>query len=369
MGDQEVTRADVAAVERAAALDAADPLAAFRGRFVADDPALGYLDGNARGRLPPATVERLREVVVREWGGDLVRSWARWMELPRRVGDRIAGAVVGARPGEAILSDSTTVNFYKLAVAALDARPGRRTIVTDRGNFPTDRYVIEGIAAAGCLAIRWIEADPTLGPSPADLAAALDETVALVTFTHVDYRSAAVADLATMTRMAHDAGALALWDLCHSAGAVPVDLEASGADLAVGCTYKYLNGGPGAPAFLYVRAALQATLRGPIWGWFGQRDQFAMGQGCEPQPAIAGWLAGTPGVLALAAVDEGTAIVAEAGLDRIRAKAIALGAYAAALHDAWLPAYGCRLGGRATRRHGAATSRSATPTRRACASA
>jgi kynureninase len=328
----------------AAALDAADPLAAFAARFVADDPDLIYLDGNSLGRLPRATVDRLREVVGQEWGGALVRGWGSWMDLPRRTGDRIGVDLLGARAGEVLVSDSTTVNFFKLATAALDARPGRRTIVTDRDNFPTDRYVLEGLAAARGLTIRWLEPDAIAGPTPAEVAAALDESVALVTFSHVSYRSAAIADLPAITKLAHDAGALALWDLSHSAGSVPVDLEAGGADLAVGCTYKYLHGGPGAPAYLYVREALQGALRSPIWGWLGRRDPFAMGQGYEPEAGVGGWIAGTPSVISLAAVEEGVALVAEAGVARLRAKGTALTSYAVALHDAWLAPLGCRLG-------------------------
>ncbi len=331
------------APEHADALDAADPLASFRARFAPGDPSLVYLDGNSLGRLPLATIDRLREVVTREWGEELIRGWSHWMDLPRRAGDAI-GALLGARPGEVLVSDSTTVNFYKLATAALDARPGRRTIVTDRDNFPTDRYVLEGLAAARGLSIVWLDGDPVEGPTPADVARVVGEDTALVTLTHVNYRSAAIADLPAITAVAHRAGALTLWDLSHSAGSVPVELEASGADLAVGCTYKYLNGGPGAPAYLYVREALQGALRSPIWGWLGRRDPFAMEQGYEPAAGIGGWLAGTPGVLAIAAVEEGVRLVAEAGIERIRAKGMALTAYAIALHDAWLAPLGCRLG-------------------------
>lgn len=338
------TAEPVASPEHATALDAADPLASFRARFVAADPSLVYLDGNSLGRLPLATVARLHDVVTREWGGELIRGWSHWMELPRRLGDRLAADVLGARPGEVIVSDSTTVNFYKLATAALDARPGRRTLVTARDDFPTDRYVLEGLAAARGLSVRWIEADPIAGPTPADLARVLDDDTALVALSHVNYRSAAIADLPALTALAHQAGALALWDLSHSAGSVPVSLDASGADLAVGCTYKYLNGGPGAPAYLYVRQALQGGLHSPIWGWLGRRDPFAMEQGYEAEEGIGGWLAGTPGVLALAAVEEGVALVAEAGLDRLRAKGSALTSYAIGLHDAWLAPLGCRLG-------------------------
>ena len=335
----------------AAALDAADPLARFRERFLFADPDLVYLDGNSLGRLPHATRDRLARLVEREWGGDLIRGWPRWMALPASVGDLIGTELLGALPGETLVADSTTVNFYRLAAGALDARPGRRTIVTDRDNFPTDRYVLEGLAAARGLTIHWLEGDPVDGPTVADVRAALAAVeaerpgdVALVTLTHVNYRSAAIADLAGITAAAHEAGALALWDLSHSAGAVEVGLEAAGVDLAVGCTYKYLNGGPGAPAFLYVRRALHELVRNPIQGWFGQANLFEMGQGYRPQPGIAGWQVGTPGVLALAAVEEGVRLVAEAGIGAVREKGIALTTYAVELHDAWLAPLGCSLG-------------------------
>ena len=328
-------------------LDAADPLAGFRDRFVFADPGLVYLDGNSLGRLPRATTERLARVVDEEWGGELIHGWDHWLAEPERVGDRLAAAALGAGPGEVIVSDSTTVNLYKLAVAALDARPGRRVIVTDRANFPTDRYVLEGLAGRRGLEIAWLDPDPVEGPLAADVETALAAhagNVALVTLSHVNYRSAAIADMASITSLAHGAGALALWDLSHSAGSIEVELEASGADLAVGCTYKFLNGGPGAPAWLYVRRALQGALRNPIQGWFGQRDQFAMGQGYDPEPGIRRWLTGTPGILALAAADEGVALVEEAGIDRIRAKGVALTEYAIALFDAWLAPIGFGLG-------------------------
>ncbi len=330
-----------------APLDAADPLAPFRARFVIADPELIYLDGNSLGRLPAATAERLARVVGDEWGRELIRGWDHWLDEPLRVGDRLAEAVLGAKVGEVIVSDSTSVNFYKLALAALQARPGRRVVVTDRPNFPTDRYVLEGLARARDLEIAWLDPDEIEGPQPADLEAALAAhpgDVALVTLSHVNYRSAAIADMGAITRLAHDAGALTLWDLSHSAGSIAVDLEGTGVDLAVGCTYKYLNGGPGAPAWLYVRRSLQGQLRNPIQGWFGQRDQFEMGQGYDPEPGIRSWLVGTPGILGLAAADEGIALVAEAGIDRIRAKGIALTEYAIALFDARLAGRGFGLG-------------------------
>jgi kynureninase len=331
-------------VSRDRDLDAADPLAGFRERFVVRHPGLIYLDGNSLGRLPRATADRLERLVQDEWGGELVRGWDHWIDLPTSVGDALAAGVLGARPGEVIVCDSTTINFYKLAVAALAARPQRRVLVTDRDNFPTDRYVLEGLAAAHDLELCWIAADPVDGPQPRDVEAVLDEGVALVALSHVNYRSAAIADIAGITSLAHDAGALALWDLSHSAGAIPIDLEASNVDLAVGCTYKYLNAGPGAPAFLYIRAALQSELRNPIQGWFGRRDQFAMGQAYEPAAGIASWLTGTPTIVALAAVEEGVRLVAEAGIDAIRAKGVALTDYAVELHDAWLVPLGFELG-------------------------
>ena len=329
---------------RARALDDADPLAGFRDRFMIADPALVYLDGNSLGRLPRATVARLERLVRDEWGGELVRGWEHWIDEPERVGDLIGTTLLGAGPGETIVSDSTTVNLYKLAAAALDARPGRTAVIVAGDEFPTDRYVLEGLAAARRLTIRWQPSDPIEGSLPEDVRALLDDDVALVVMSLVNYRSAAWADLPAITALAHAAGALILWDLSHAVGSVPVDLEAGGADLAVGCTYKYLNAGPGAPAFLYVRRRHQAELRTPIAGWFGQRDQFAMGPRYDPEPGIRGWLAGTPGIPALAAVEEGVRLTAEAGIDAIRAKSVDLTELAIELLDERLGPLGCSLG-------------------------
>jgi kynureninase len=328
----------------AARLDAADPLGSFQDEFVVADPGLIYLDGNSLGRLPRATADRLQRFVTDGWGSELVRGWDRWIDLPFEVGDRLASTVLGARPREVAVCDSTTVNLYKLATAAVAARPGRRVIVTDRGNFPTDRYVLEGVAAASGGEVRWIDGDPVEGVQVADVPRVLDEHVALVSLSLVNYRSASLADIVAITDATHRAGALVLWDLSHAVGVMSIDLEAAGADLAVGCTYKYLNAGPGAPAFLYVRRSLQDELRNPIQGWFGQRDQFAMGQGYDPVPGIGAWLTGTPTILALEAIDEGVRLVGEAGLDRIRAKSVAITEYAVALHDAWLAPLGFSLG-------------------------
>jgi kynureninase len=321
-------------------LDAADPLAGFRDRLERDDKELIYLDGNSLGPLPRATRARIAEVVGQEWGAGLVRSWNRWIGLPLEAGDMLGADLIGAGPGQVAVCDSTTVNLYKLAWAALDARPGRTVIVTDDDNFPTDRYVLEGIAAQRGCELRMIRTDMDQGIGEEALRAAVDDRTALVSLSHVAYRSGALADMARLTEVVHDAGALALWDLCHSAGAVPVRLDACGADLAVGCSYKYLNAGPGAPAFLYVRRDLQPGLRQPIWGWFGQQDQFGMGQGYRPVGGIGQYLTGTPQIIGTVAVQEGVRLLAEAGIGPLRAKAVALTRYLIGLADLWLASYG-----------------------------
>jgi kynureninase len=336
-----------ASATEAAALDAADPLASFRERFAVPDPTLIYLDGNSLGRAPLSALDRVARVARDEWAGELIRGWDHWLDAPTRVGNLLGTEVLGARPDEVAICDSTTVDFYRLASAALSARPDRRVIVTDRANFPTDRYVLEGLARDRDREIAWLDPDPIEGPTVGDVESALAAhagNVALVTLTHVNYRSAAIAELPTITRLAHDGGALVLWDLSHSAGSVPVGLADHEVDLAVGCTYKYLCGGPGAPGYLFVRRELQDTLRNPIQGWFGQAQQFEMGQGFQPRPGIAGWLTGTPGMLGLAAAEEGIRIVAEAGIDRIRAKGIALTEFLIARFDAELAPLGFTLG-------------------------
>jgi kynureninase len=323
--------------------DAADPLAGFRERFVRDDPGLIYLDGNSLGMLPLATAGRIADVVRREWGAGLVRSWEHWIDLPRRAGDLLGRHLLGAAPGQVLVCDSTTVNLYKLARAALGARPGRTVIVTDDDNFPTDRYVLSGVAGERGADLRLIQTDMDAGLTAGAVRDAVDGATALVSLSHVAYRSGALADMAEITAIVHDAGALMLWDLCHSAGSVPVELDACGADLAVGCTYKYLNAGPGAPAFLYVSAALAGELHQPVQGWFGQRDQFGMGPAYDPVPGIGRFLAGTPDIVGTAAVEEGARLLAEAGIGRLRAKGIRLTGYLIALADAWLVPLGCAV--------------------------
>jgi kynureninase len=333
--------------EHATALDARDPLAGFRDAFAIADPDLIYLDGNSLGRLPKATKQRLAQVVEVEWGERLIGGWDEWIDLPRRAGDRLAEGVLGARAGEVLVCDSTTVNLYKLCAATLDAYrlSAQRAVVTDRANFPTDRYVLEGLCKERDLQLRLIDADPLAGPQPEDVEAALaDGSAALVVLSHTAYRSGALADLATITDVARRHDAHVVWDLSHSVGAVPVELRDAGVELAVGCTYKYLNSGPGAPAWLYVAEEVQPRLRSPIWGWFAQEDQFSMDRDYEPVRGIGRFAAGTPTIVGVAAVEEGVRIVAEAGIDRLREKSIALTELLVALHDEWLAPLGFELG-------------------------
>jgi kynureninase len=320
----------------AEALDRGDALAHFRERFVIEGPVI-YADGNSLGRLPEATIERLGSVVD-TWGSKLVSAWPDWIDRPLEVGDLLADAVLGANRGEVLVCDSTTVNLFKLAAAALARRPG--ALVTDADNFPTDRYVLEGLGELVVFAADRIE-----GPTADDIErACAGRDVSVVCLSHVAYRSGALADVRALTDAAHDAGALVLLDVSHSAGVVPIELESSRVDLAVGCTYKYLNAGPGSPAFLYVRRELQEELRSPIWGWFGQREQFAMGRAYDPVPGIGRFLAGTPPILGLAAVEVGTELVREAGIEALRRKSIALTELVVSLHDERLAPLGFELG-------------------------
>jgi kynureninase len=329
----------------ARAQDTADPLARFRAEFVVEDPELIYLDGNSLGRLPRRTVERLRAVTETEWGERLIRGWGEgWMAAPARVGAKLA-RILGAAPDEVIVADSTSVNLFKLVMAVLAARPDRARVVTDDLNFPSDLYVLQGAVALARPESRLIvvrSADGLVAPTEA-LGRAIDTDTALVALCHTVFKSGFVHDLAPLTSRAHAVGALALWDVSHSVGAVPVDLGAAGVDLAVGCTYKYLNGGPGAPAFLYVRRELQEALLSPIWGWLGHRGPFAFALDYAPAPGIARFLAGTPPVLSLAAIEPGLDLVLEAGVERIRAKSARQTEYLVALFEAWLAPLGFRL--------------------------
>jgi kynureninase len=321
--------------------DATDPLAGFRQRFVhPTGQPLIYLDGNSLGMLPLATAARITDVMYREWGTGLIRTWDHWADLPARAGDLLGQHLLGAGPGQVVVSDSTTVNLYKLARAAVAARAGRPVIVTDDDNFPTDRYVLSGVAAEHGGQVRFLRTDLDQGLATDAVRAAVDEQVALVCLSHVAYRSGALADMAQITEIAHEHGALVLWDLCHSAGSVPIDLDGCGVDLAVGCSYKYLNAGPGAPAYLYVRRDLQDQLRQPVQGWFGQRNQFEMGPVYEPVTGIGRFLTGTPDIIGISAVEEGARLLGEAGIGQIRRKGQQLTQYLIELADVWLAPLG-----------------------------
>jgi kynureninase len=303
--------------EDAERLDSIDTLAPWRERFVTPD-GLIYLDGNSLGMAPHAALERLRDVAAVEWADGLIRSWDRWIDLPTRVGDRLA-PIIGAPAGSVVVHDSTTVNLHQLVHAALALRPDAPVIAVDPGDFPTDRYVVAGIARATGATIR---------PGVDDLAG-----VGVVVRSLVDYRTAELVDLAGETARARDAGAVVVWDLSHAAGAVELDVTAAGVDLAVGCTYKFLHGGPGAPGYSYVAPPLHEALDQPLWGWFAQRDQFEMGDEYTPQPDVRRLLLGTPGVLATATAEVGIGHVADAGMADVAAKGRALTALALQLVD------------------------------------
>jgi kynureninase len=302
--------------DRARDFDAADPLARYRDCFCLPDGVI-YLDGNSLGALPKATLAAMARVVEQEWGEGLIRSWnsAGWFEAAGRIGGKIA-PLIGAAPHEVIACDSTSVNLFKLTAAALQMRPGRKVVLSEPGNFPTDLYMIAGLEAQGL-------AERRLAPR-AELVAALDDDVALLLLTHVHYKTGAKHDIASLTRAAHAAGALVLWDLSHTVGAVPVDLNAAGADFAVGCGYKYLCGGPGAPAFAFVAERHHASLSQPLTGWFGHAAPFAFSDDYAPAPGISQLQCGTPPVLGLAALEVGVDLIGEIGVGRLSVKSQAL---------------------------------------------
>jgi kynureninase len=327
--------------EEAEEADRTDPLASYRDQFVVADGGPIYLDGNSLGRPPRATAAAV-STFLSEWGSQLIGGWDHWADLPTAVGDRV-GQLVGAAPGQVVVSDSTTVNLYKLAVAALDARPRRSVILGDANDFPTVRYVLQGIAARGGHHLGLLATDPVEGVDAVTVVDALSCDVALVCLSAVNYRSGAMVDMAAVNAAAHEAGALTLWDLSHAAGAIPAELDASGADLAVGCGYKYLNGGPGAPSWLYVRSGLAAALRPPVWGWWGQEDQFAMGDLYDPGEGVGRFLAGTPAVLGAITLDAGIAPLLAAGIPALWDKSRRLVGLLAERAEAVLTPLGARL--------------------------
>ena len=332
------------ALTLAKTLDQRDPLRAYRDRFAIGDSDLIYLDGNSLGRLPKETTRLYARAVEHDWGERLIRGWNDgWMLAPERIGAKIAG-LIGAQPDEVILADSTSINLFKLASAALAARPARRDILTDDLNFPSDLYILE--SAAQQHQERQVEIlrspDGVHGPE-AELLDRLDADTALLSLTHTLFKSAFVYDMEALTARAHAVGALTLWDLSHAAGSVEVDLNGADADLAVGCTYKYLNGGPGAPAFLYVRKDLQDQLLNPISGWMGRANMFGFQEDYAPHPGLRRFLTGTPPVLAMLGVEPGVDLLLEAGMRALRQKSLAQSNYLIDRYQARLAPLGFRL--------------------------
>lgn len=323
-------------------LDKTDALADLRGQFEIADTGLLYLDGHSLGRLPKAARARLLQVIDGDWGRDLVASWEHWVDWPLAVGDRLGRVLLGAGAGQVAVADSTSVNLYKLAAAALARRSG--ALVTDRSNFPTDRYVLEGLAHAHGVEMRLIEVDPASGPDVSALEQAA-QGASFVCLSLVDFRSGALGAISEINEACRRSGALMCWDLSHAVGAVEIDLDATGTDLAIGCTYKYLNAGPGSPAFAYVRRDLQADLRQPIWGWFGQRDQFVMGPAYDPVAGMGQHLTGTPSILGLAALDAAVGVIETVGIHALRQKGLRLMQFAMDLSEAMLANRGFTLGG------------------------
>jgi kynureninase len=317
-------------LEEAQQLDASDPLAFARERFSLPE-GITYLDGNSPGALPKAAPGALANTAERQWGEDLIASWNKheWIDWPLRIAAKLA-PIVGAKPNELLIADSTSVSLFKLLAAAARARPKRKTILSQQANFPTDLYVARGVADMLGMELRAVPAD--------DVLSAIDESTAVVTLTHVDYRSAAIHDMRAINEAAHAAGSLTVWDLSHSAGAVPLELDEAGCDLAVGCGYKYLNGGPGAPAFLYVAERLQDALTNPLQGWMGHSDPFAFVDDYQPGEGIVRFLTGTPSILAMAAL--------EAGIDSFKGIAMAeLAAKSAKLSQLFVDSVEARCGG------------------------
>ncbi|WEK60870.1 MAG: aminotransferase class V-fold PLP-dependent enzyme [Candidatus Microbacterium colombiense] len=331
-------------LDRARALDAADPLQSHRAAF-ADAPGVSaYLDGNSLGRPLRHVPEQLADFVRGDWGTRLIRSWdEQWMALPMELGDRIGRVALGAAAGQTVVADSTSVLIYKLMRAAAAADPARTELVIEAGNFPTDRFLAEGVAAETGMTLRWIDPDPVHGVSVDDIAAVVSERTALVSLSHVDYRSGALADMPAITDAVHAAGALMMWDLCHSAGVVPMQLDAWGVDLAVGCTYKYLNGGPGSPAFAYLRTGLQGVLRQPIQGWWSAADIFAMGSEYVPAGDIRQLLSGTPPITSMLAMQGMLDLIELSTIEQVRDKSISLTDFAVQAYDDLLAPLGVRL--------------------------
>jgi len=334
--------------EYALELDQNDPLAGYRSKFVITDPNLCYLDGNSLGRLPHATVKAVSDFLSQEWGNEVVTGWSHWIDEAQVAGDLLGRAVLGAGSGQVLVCDTTSVNFYQLCVAAIKARPGRKTIITDAANFPTDRYILKGIAEQFGLNLIIIDnEDPAIAENERITAELLEkymtEDVAMVTFEVIQYRSGARTDIQSVTDLARSYGALVVWDASHAAGAIEMNFDACGVDLAVGCTYKYGNSGPGSPAWLYVNKKIQRELQVPILGWFGNEDQFGMGPDFVKAEGIRGFQIASPSIIGIRGVQVAFAMIEEAGIDVIASKAAIGTQMMIDLYDEWLAPLGYTL--------------------------
>jgi len=338
--------ADSKYLSKAEQLDREDTLASFRERFTAPEPGLIYLDGNSLGRLPAHTADWINEVISRQWGRSLIRGWNEgWMDLPQRLGDKIA-RLIGAGPGEVLVCDATSINLYKLVMAAMVFQEGRHRILSDELNFPSDLHILQGIInqLGPGYELDLIPSRDGMGIDQKSVVDAIDKKTALLTFTHTYFKSSFVQDMAGITSLAHENGAMVLWDLSHSVGSVPVDLKTCRADMAIGCTYKYLNGGPGSTAFLYVRKDLQQKLQQPIWGWLGSKDPFQFGLDYEPADGISRFLVGTPPILSMSAIEPALDLHLEAGITALREKSIRQSAFLLEMFDDWPASLNFTLG-------------------------
>ena len=328
----------------AEALDANDPLAHYRDEFFIADPAQCYLDGNSLGRLPKRTIENVSNYLLKEWGAQMVNGWSSWIDEAQSTGDLIGRAALGSTAGQVLAVDTTSVNFFQLCDAAIAARPGRRTVISDTANFPTDRYILEGLCQRlGLNLVLLADDDGEECVTSAILKQHLSEDVALVALSVIQYRSGALHDVAAITELTHGVGALILWDASHAVGVVPLQFDRDCVDLAVGCSYKYGNSGPGSPGWLYVRHDLQQQLKVPIQGWFAQDDQFAMAPGFDRASGIRGFQIASPSIIGLRCVQTAFEMIDEAGLPAIAAKAATGTELMIALHDAWLARLGCSV--------------------------
>ena len=341
--------------ETALALDKADELASFRNEFFIKDENLCYLDGNSLGRLPKKTIDSVNHFLTEEWGTELVDGWSHWIDEAQPAGDLLGRATLGAAAGQVLVCDTTSVNLYQLCVAAIKARPGRKTIIVDSANFPTDRFIVQGIAEQFGLNLITLDTDGSGGPgavkvasenelvTPEILAPLLSEDVAMVTLQVVNYRSGARQDIKAITDLVRSFGGLVVWDASHAGGSVEMDFDSNGVDLAVGCTYKYGNSGPGSPAWLYVRKDLQAKLQVPIQGWFAQDNQFEMGPFFDKNLAIRGFQIASPSIIGIRGVQTSYEMIERAGINRIAQKAAIGTELMIALFDAWLAPLGFEL--------------------------